>query len=250
MSLFLLGLLALAACTNGGNCDNCGDDTGAHPVETMSYVQVQVFVPTEDDIVSCHAELSGPKTYAFDTTDENGDPVIIPVLIGDYAVKVGDQKNMTSYGTAIHTATDGSLSIAPADAQANVVAATEAEPQVVAVDNIPYFGGVYSCNTVVFTYDPDTAGHKSGTGRDLGSFTYSVEVQANGKIESADGSEFGVLTLNSYFVVTADNELDVVFSQDDAGMMSISGSQITATSFGATVIDTHFQVVADLLCTK
>ena len=268
MRLFLLGLLALAACTNGGNsdcdscdtttvgtdtdsgdtCDTCGDDTGTQPAET-SYVQVQVFVPTEADIVACHADLSGPTEYSFDTTDENGDPVVMPVEIGAYTVKDGDSANLTSYGTMIHTASDGALSIAPADASANVVAATETEPQVIAVDNIPYFRGVYSCDIVAFTYDPDTADHKSGTGRDLGAYTYSVEVQANGKIDSPDGSEFGVLPADSYFLVTPENEVSVMITADhEDDEISVNSSLITATSFEASVINVSFANVEDLAC--
>lgn len=270
MRFFLLGLIALAACTNGGNCDSCnntnvgtdtdsgdttcdscnGDDTGTPPAET-SYVQIEVFVPTEDDIVACHAELTGPEAYAFDTTDENGDPVIVPVLVGDYSLKDGDMANLTSYGTAIHTASDGSLSIAPADASANVVAATETDPQIVTVDNIPYFAGVYSCGYDEYTFDPDTADHKSGTPRHLGDWTTSVEVQADGKVEAIDNaSDFSVLTLHSYFIVTADNTLDAVFYEDDGETVSVEGSEITPTTFAATVIDTDFGVVMDLLCTQ
>lgn len=266
MRISILGLLALAACTNGGNCDSdcnttvgtdtdsgdtcdsCGDDTG-NPAET-SYVTVQVFVPTEADIVSCHAQLDGPQAYAFDTTDGNGDPIVMPVVVGDYSVEVGDPANLTSYGASVHTASDGSLSIAPDDAQANVGVATESAPQVVTVDNIPYFQGVYSCGIVVFDYDPDTADHKSGTGRDLGAYTYSVEVDANGKIDSPDGSTFGVLPLNSYFVVTGENKLKAVFYQDDPEEMSIGASEITTTSFAAVVNDPKFGFVYDLDCDK
>lgn len=267
MRFFLLGLIALAACTNGGNncdtcdntvgtdnqdsgdttCDTCGDDTGTPPAET-SYIQVQVFVPTEADIVACHAELTGPEAYAFDTTDENGDPVIVPVLVGDYSLKDGDMANLTSYGTAIHTASDGSLSIAPADASANVVAATETDPQIVTVDNIPYFRGAFSCDIVVFDYDEDAPDHKSGSGRDLGSLTYSVEVQADGKIDSPDGSSFGVLPANSYFVTAPDNGIEAVIVGEYN--VTIGGSEITNTAFAATIVDVDFRVVEDLFCTQ
>ena len=269
MRFFLLGLIALAACTNGGNsncdncdtttvgtdtdsgdtCNSCGDDTG-NPAET-SYVTVQVFVPTEADIVSCHAQLDGPQDYAFDTVDENGDPIVMPVVVGDYTVKVGDPASLTSYGASIHTASDGSMSIAPADASANVVAATELEPQVVTIDNIPYFSGVYSCGYDEYVYDPDMPDFKSGAPRHLGDWTVSVEVQADGKVEAIDNaSEFSVLTLHSYFIVMADNTLDVVFYEDDGETVSIEGSEITPTTFAATIIDTDFGVVMDLLCTQ
>lgn len=261
MRLSIMGLIALAAC-NGGNdsdsnigtddtgaCEGCGDDTG-NPAET-SYVQIQVFVPTEDDLVSCHAQLDGPEVYAFDTVDRDGNPIVKPVLVGQYSLKVGDPDHVTSYGATIHTATDGSLSIAPADASANVGAATESAPQVITVDNIPYFSGVYSCGYDEYAYDPDMPDFKSGEPRHLGDWTVGVEVQGDGKVQAIDdSSEFGVLTLHSYFIVTVNNTLDVVFYEDDGETVSIEGSEITRTEFAATIIDTEYRTVKDLLCAQ
>lgn len=261
MRLFLLGLMVLAACTNGGsNCENCntvgtddtaacegcGDDTG-NPGE-LSYVQVEVYVPTEVDVVSCHAELTGPEAYAFDTVDRDGNPIVKPVLVGDYTVKVGDPANLTSYGASIHTASDGSMSIAPADASATIGAASETEPQIVAIDNIPYFAGTYSCGYDEYAYDPDTADHRSGTPRHLGDWTTSVEVDANGKIDAADGSYFSVLPAGSYFTVTPENGIDAVVVGDRN--VTVSAGEITKTSFAVTIIDTDYRVVEDLLCTQ
>lgn len=259
MRLCILGFIALAACTNGGNsnvgtddtagCEGCGDDTGAQT--QTSFVSVEVYVPSEVDVVSCHAELTGPEAYAFDTVGEDGNPIVKPVLVGDYTVKVGDPANLTSYGTSIHTASDSSMSIAPADASANIGVATELEPQIVAIDNIPYFAGTYSCGYDEYAYDPDMPDFKSGEPRHLGDWTVKVEVQANGKVEAiGDSSEFGVLSLDSYFIVMPDNTLDVVFYQGDAAGMSLGYSQIDVSSFAATVIDTNYQVVEDLLCTQ
>jgi hypothetical protein len=180
---------------------------------------------------------------------ENGDPVVMSVQTGTYSVEVGDADHLTSYGAPIHTAADGSLSIAPEGASAVVKAATESAPQVIVVDNLPYFRGTYSCNIVVFDYDESSADHKSGTGRSLGAITYPVEVQADGKVESSNGSEFGVLPASSYFLVTPGNEISVVVTADheDDGI-SVSSSQITATSFAASVINVSFATVEDLTC--
>lgn len=260
MRLFIIGgFIALAACNNGGNCDNCdtntgddtnacegcGDDTGT-PAE-MSYVEVQVFVPTQDDIVSCHADLTGPPDYSFDTVAENGDPVVMSVQTGTYSVEVGDADHLTSYGSPIHTAADGAMSIAPADTQAKVEAATESAPQIVAIDNIPYFRGTFSCSHDEYTYSPDTSDHKSGTGRHLGDWTVNVEVRADGGIEALDdASEFGVLPADSFFLVTPGNEItaEIIGNHN----ITIGFSQINIDSFMVSVIDTDLGVVEDLTC--
>lgn len=119
MRFFLLSLLALAACNNGGNsdcdncgvddtsvCEGCGDDTGTQTMGGFTAPWVDLLGSEE----SCTSNLTAASVsylVSTGTTEE--------VKATDYVVTFGDASKATvaSAGLPIHTSSDGTMGITP-----------------------------------------------------------------------------------------------------------------------------------------
>lgn len=149
--LSILGLVALAACNGGNDCNNCdgtgsdqdacadcSDDTGTDPAATGSFTAPKVAMP-DGSLENCVSNLDEAFSVASGET-KTGIPV------GEYDMTFGSLDLATEYSDwlGVHTSSDGSQWVAPSEL-ASIAKDSTLAPEPPAVSR--YIGGqTWTCN--------------------------------------------------------------------------------------------------------
>lgn len=230
-----LGLLALAACNNGGEDIDSGD------IEATGSATVTVNVTRLGESLNTSVAFIGHDEY----TTTSGTETIVAAPDA-YTVVAGDSAYTAQFGFPIVTDDEGEY-------WAMTPAALEVEDGENATDTYALFNlfepGDYTCKYDKYAYDASAENKKGKLQRTRDDFDpVHISVSNDGKVETEDEDEnWDVVGRAEDYVQVEEDHLVLVLVGDKAPSY-ITTSQIGKRSFSLTVVNESYLNVADVTC--